>query len=118
MRRSHEPIAWSLFGAGGMLLAFIGPGLVLSTALLPWLAAENPAAAHAAIGALLAHPLGKLLVLACIALPLFHTLHRICHGLDDLHLPAPRLPLQLLCYGGATLLCAVTAWWLLTSIPA
>lgn len=112
MRRSHEPIAWSLFGAGGMLLAFIGPGLVLTTALLPWLAPDDPAAIYAAAGAVLANPVGKLLALACVALPLFHTLHRIYHGLHDLHLRVPKRAMQLLCYGGATLLSLTTAWWL------
>jgi len=110
--RSHEPIAWSLFGAGGMLLAFFGPGLIVTTALLPWLAAGDPAATYASIESLLRHPLGKLAVLAGIALPLYHTAHRLYHGLHDLHLPAPARLMQVLCYGGATVLSGLAGWWL------
>ena len=34
MKRSNKPIFWSLFGAGGMLAALVGPMLVLITGLL------------------------------------------------------------------------------------
>jgi fumarate reductase subunit D len=33
MKRSNEPIFWSLFGAGGMLAALIGPALVFITGI-------------------------------------------------------------------------------------
>jgi fumarate reductase subunit D len=33
MKRSHDPIFWSLFGAGGMLSALIGPALVFVTGI-------------------------------------------------------------------------------------
>ncbi|HSV19430.1 MAG TPA: fumarate reductase subunit D, partial [Casimicrobiaceae bacterium] len=33
MKRSNKPIFWSLFGAGGMLAALIGPMLVFMTGL-------------------------------------------------------------------------------------
>ena len=112
LSRSHEPIAWSLFGAGGRLLAFIGPGLIVTTAMLPWLATGDPAATYASIESLLRHPLGKLAALAGIALPLYHTAHRLYHGLHDLHLPAPARPMQLVFYGGATVLSGLAAWWL------
>lgn len=111
MKRSNEPIPWALFGAGGMLLALIGPGLVLATGfLLPF---AEPSRAFQAIDAIVAEPAGKLFILALIALPLFHTVHRLYHGMHDLHVPLPR-PLRLaLCYGTATLLSVVSGSWLL-----
>jgi len=113
MRRSNEPIAWSLFGAGGMLLAFMGPGVVVATALLGLLYADEPEQVYTAITALFSHPLGKLLVLALVALPLYHTLHRIHHGLHDLHLDGPPALMPFVFYGLATVLSIATASWLL-----
>jgi len=111
MRRSHEPISWSLFGAGGMLLAFIGPGLIVSTLLLAWLV-QDPQALHATLSSGLQHPLARLAALAVIALPLYHTAHRLYHGLHDLHITGPRWLLGGFFYGGATALSALCALWL------
>ena len=111
MKRSNEPIAWSLFGAGGMLLALVGPGLVLATGfLLPF---AEPAAAFHAVDGLIANPLGKLALLACIALTLYHTVHRLHHGLQELHVPLPHRLVAGLAYGGATVLTIASASWLL-----
>ena len=113
-RRSQEPIAWSLFGAGGMLLGFVGPALVLVTLLvLPGLFADDPAAAYAALLAVLQHPLGKLALFTLLSLTFFHTLHRICHGLHDLHVPVSATALGWVCYGLASLLSALAGVWLL-----
>jgi len=34
LKRTHEPIVWSLFGAGGVLSAMFGPMLILVTTIL------------------------------------------------------------------------------------
>lgn len=113
-RRSQEPLAWSLFGAGGMLLAFLGPGLILITLLvLPALVAGDAAASHAAVLATLRHPLGGLLLFATLSLTFFHTLHRICHGLHDLHVPLSAGRVGWMGYGTATLLSLLAGVWLL-----
>lgn len=113
-RRSHEPVAWSLFGAGGMLLAFLGPPLLVITLLvLPLRFVGQPEEGYRALLAVAGHPLGALCLLAVLALGFFHTLHRIHHGLHDLHLPLPHWLTGLLCYGAATILSALAGWWLL-----
>lgn len=94
-----------------MLLAFVGPGLIVVTLLLPWLA-HDPAALHAKLGAGLQHPLGALAALAVIALSLYHTAHRLYHGLHDLHIEGPKWLLLSIFYGGATALSMVSAFWL------
>lgn len=112
--RSREPVAWSLFGAGGMLLAFIGPSLALVTLLvLPALFADDAASAYGAMLAFLRHPLGALAAFATLSLTFFHTLHRICHGLHDLHVPVSAGVVAWVCYGAASLLSLLAGIWLL-----
>ncbi|MEO9386682.1 fumarate reductase subunit FrdD [Chromobacterium phragmitis] len=84
LKRSHAPIFWGLFGAGGMLAALFGPMLVAITgfaAPLGWL----PAKAASYQGALaLAHSLiGKAALWGLISLLLWHAAHRIYHSLHD-----------------------------------
>lgn len=101
--RSHEPVVWSLFGAGGMLAAFVTPALLLCTALLAPLGLLGDALAFERVSAFVNHWLGALILWAVIALPLWHALHRVYHGLHDLQVGARRLCF-VLCYGGALLL--------------
>ncbi|MGE5638550.1 MAG: fumarate reductase subunit FrdD [Clostridia bacterium] len=73
--RSNKPIFWSLFGAGGMLCALAGPGLVYLTGFR---ALHYEQALH------LARSLpGKAAILAVISLFLFHGCHRMYHCLHD-----------------------------------
>jgi fumarate reductase subunit D len=113
-QRSHEPITWSLFGGGGMVLAFVAPALILITGLLmPFVFGAEPEAVYRGALTVASHPIGKLLLLVAIALPLYHCVHRIHHGLHDLHIHGPNPLMVTLFYGGATLLSLVTAVWLL-----
>lgn len=102
MRRSHEPLYWALFGAGGMLVAIVGPALVLVTGivvplggLLPWEAWN-----HARLIAFVRHPGVAVVLLAVISLFLFHGCHRIRHGLHDFGWHAGRGAGRV-CYGVA-----------------
>lgn len=113
MRRSNEPIAWSLFGAGGMLLAFCGPAVICATLVLGLASTEHPETVYHSVAGWLANPIGKLLLLSFIALSLYHTVHRMYHGLHDLHITLPRVPMLLFFYGGATVLSALCALLLL-----
>ncbi len=85
-KRSNKPIFWSLFGAGGMLAALVGPVLVLLTGLLiPAGIGFGPQAMgyDRMLGAV-HHPLGKLAIVVVISLFLFHGMHRLYHTLHDL----------------------------------
>lgn len=78
MKRSHKPVFWSLFGAGGMLSALTGPALVFVTGIavpLGYLRADYPA--------FVAGFAGKAAVFAVISLFLFHGCHRMYHCLHD-----------------------------------
>lgn len=103
--RSHEPIAWSLFGAGGMVVAFLLPALVVITGFfIPLGIADSGASSYARMLSFAQSPLGAVFLLASISLPLFHAAHRIYHGLHDLHVHGPSILMLLLCYGGAAVL--------------
>ena len=100
MKRSNQPIYWSLFGAGGMLAALIGPALVFITGIaapagvLPGLMSYPNALAFARNG------IGKLFLFLVVSLFLWHAAHRIFHSLHDLGVHGGTLT-KLLCYGPA-----------------
>jgi len=86
MRRSHEPVFWLLFGAGGTLSALVGPVLIFITGIAVPLGLLLPTDTlrYDRVLALVQHPLGKLALLMVIALFLFHGCHRLLHSLHDL----------------------------------
>ncbi|HYL25974.1 MAG TPA: fumarate reductase subunit FrdD [Burkholderiales bacterium] len=84
MKRSNKPIFWSLFGAGGMLSALIGPmlifitGIAVPTGLLP-----RETMSYERMLVLAQNGFGKVAIVAVIGLFLFHGLHRMYHSLHD-----------------------------------
>jgi fumarate reductase subunit D len=114
MKRSNEPIFWSLFGAGGVLSALVGPVLILVTGLLVpagiWLPSD--AMSFERMQAFAGHWLGKLVILAVISLFLWHGMHRVYHGLHDIGMHA-RTGAMVVCYGVALAGTLATAWLVL-----
>ncbi len=104
MKRSNKPIFWSLFGAGGMLSALVGPALVLLTGIaLPLgLGFDPEGLSYARALGLLQNPLAGLALAAVISLFLFHGFHRLYHTLHDLGVPVGP-GLKALCHGLAGL---------------
>jgi fumarate reductase subunit D len=97
--RSHEPVVWSLFGAGGMVAAFLLPVLILFTGVLvPLGIVDGAALSYARLQAVAGHWLGGLVLVGVIALSAWHAVHRIFHSLNDLQVGARRLRF-VLCYG-------------------
>ncbi len=115
MRRTNEPIFWSLFGAGGVLSALLGPILIFITGIIApiglWLPSE--AMAYPRVLAFAQSWFGKLMLLAVISLFLWHALHRIYHSLHDLGIHAGSAA-RILCYGFALAATLVAAYLLIT----
>jgi fumarate reductase subunit D len=97
MRRSNEPLFWSLFSAGGMLTALLAPVLILVTGFL--VAARD--ISFSRLHAIVTNPFGRLVLFVVAALTFFHWAHRFRHVLVDVGLRQFSLPLAMLCYGAA-----------------
>ncbi len=102
MKRSNEPIPWSLFGAGGMLAALIGPALVFITGIAVPFRVLLPAElmSYARMRAFTVHWAAKAFVFAVIALLLWHAAHRIAIVLHDVGVHA-KTATKFVCYGFA-----------------
>ena len=113
MKRSNEPIFWSLFGAGGMLAALIGPALVFITGIAAPFGLILPAdtMSHAHMLAFTQNWIGKLFLLAVIPLLLWHAAHRVAIMLHDFGVHAVAA-VKLICYGVAFAGTVATAWLL------
>jgi fumarate reductase subunit D len=85
VKRSNKPIFWSLFGAGGMLSALVGPMLIFVTGIAVPLGFLLPreTMSYDRMLAFVHSGFGKLAVLLVISLFLFHGLHRFYHCLHD-----------------------------------
>jgi succinate dehydrogenase subunit D len=114
MKRSHEPIFWALFGAGGMLSALVGPVLILVTGLLvpAGLGLPSDAMSYERVHAFAGHWLGALAILAVISLFLWHAMHRVYHALHDLGVRTGKAAMAA-CYGVALVATLVAAVLLL-----
>lgn len=94
MRRSNEPLFWSLFSAGGMLTALLAPAVILVTGFL--VAAGD--VSFSRLHSIFTNPLGRLVLFALAALTFFHWAHRTRHLLVDLGLRKFSVPVAIACY--------------------
>ncbi len=99
-RRSNEPVFWSLFGAGGVVVAFILPVLIFISGLaIPLGILPSEVMAYDRILVFAGSWTGKLFILVVISLSLWHAMHRIFLGLHDLGIKRGRAFFRWLCYG-------------------
>ena len=103
MRRSNEPLFWSLFSAGGMLAALVAPALIVVTAFL--VSTNQVSFAH--LHAIVSNPIIKVVLFAVASLTFFHWGHRFRHVLIDLGLRRFGQALAVACYLAAL---AGTVW--------
>jgi len=85
VRRTHAPVFWLLFGAGGMLAALLGAVLVFITGLAVPLGWPLPAdlLAYPRVLAFAQGFVGKAALLAVIALFAWHAAHRLLCTVHD-----------------------------------
>lgn len=103
-KRSEEPIWWSLFGAGGTWFAMLTPITILVVGILVPLEVIDIEALHyARISAFTASFIGGAFIVLSIALPIWHAMHRVHHGLHDLKFNTGTLG-KIVCYGFAAIL--------------
>ena len=110
MKRSHAPLVWVLFGAGGMLAALLGPALVFITGIavpLGW-PLRSELMTYPRMLAVAQHGWARGLLFAIVGLFAWHAAHRIFHSLHDVGIPTGTAA-KLICYGGAVGITVVTA---------
>lgn len=108
-RRTIAPLFWLLFGAGGMLSALFGVGMVVVTGFL--LPADPPGYETALT--FVRHPLVRLILFGALSLFFWHGAERLYLTLKDMR-AGPRIVLKLATYGLAALLTLFTLALLLS----
>ncbi|NOH63964.1 fumarate reductase subunit FrdD [Vibrio sp. RE88] len=107
-KRSDEPIWWSLFGAGGTWFAMITPVTVLVLGILvPMGVIDAEAMSYERVTAFATSIIGALFIIGTLALPMWHAMHRIHHGMHDLQIHAG-LAGKIGCYAFAGLISALS----------
>lgn len=109
MARSHKPVVWGLFAAGGTLTAFILPVLILLSSLgaafglLP-----DEILEYDSLRLIVRHPLVKLFLFGTLFLTVWHAAHRMRITAHDLGVRADTFVAVVL-YGIAALSTVVLA---------
>ena len=75
MAKSHKPVVWFPFAAGGTVIAFCIPVIVLLT-FLAALGNVPPGLSYEKIHAFAGNGLGKLIIFGVVALSLWSSAHR------------------------------------------
>ena len=88
-KRSDEPVWWGLFGAGGTWFAMISPITILVLGILvPLGVIDAEAMRYERVACFSTRIIGGLFVIASLALPMWHAMHRLHHGMHDLKIHA------------------------------
>jgi fumarate reductase subunit D len=114
--RTIAPLFWLLFGAGGMLAALFGPALILITGIMipHGLGVREDLGSYDTVLAVARNPIGKLVLLAVIALLYWHAAERAFLMLKDMRVGRVWL-LRWFTYGLAAVLSVLIAALLLAT---
>lgn len=106
-KRSDEPVWWGLFGAGGTWFAMITPVTILVLGILaPLGVIDADALSYERVSSFATSIIGALFIIGTLALPMWHTMHRIHHGMHDLKIHVGIIG-KIVCYGFAGLISAL-----------
>ncbi|CCN85350.1 Fumarate reductase subunit D [Vibrio nigripulchritudo SFn27] len=106
-KRSDEPIWWGLFGAGGTWFAMITPVTILVLGILaPLGIIDAEALSYARVSGFATSLIGGLFVIGTLALPMWHAMHRVHHGMHDLKIHTG-VAGKIACYAFAGLISAL-----------
>ncbi|ASA56032.1 fumarate reductase subunit FrdD [Vibrio gazogenes] len=106
-KRSEEPIWWSLFGAGGTWFAMITPITIFVLGIMgPMGMLDADALSYDRVSGFATNIIGALFVIATIALPIWHAMHRVHHGMHDLKIHTGVMG-KIACYGIAAIISAL-----------
>ena len=103
MRPSNEPFFWAIFSAGGMIVAFLMPVLIIITGFL----VPAGGVEFEQLDNLFGNWLVRLIIFGVAFFTFWHAAHRIRHLLKDLGLRSGATPLAVVCYLAAL---AGAAW--------
>lgn len=116
VHRRAEPLLWLLFSAGGVAAALVFPVLLLLFGVAFPLGLLAPPD-RAWMAALLASPVGRLMLFAVCAAALVHAAHRLRYTIyDGLQIKHLNEFIAVVCYGGAVA-GSVAAAYLLAGFP-
>ena len=108
-KRSGEPFWWALFSAGGMIMAIIGPALIVTIAFL----VPADKVEFGRLHAIFTNPLGRIALVGIAFVTFFHWAHRFRHTLLEIGLKRYAREISAASYGTAllaTLFAAVVAF--------
>ncbi len=84
-KRSDEPVWWGLFGAGGTWFAMLTPVTVLVLGIMvPLGMLDAEAMSYERVSGFVTSIIGGLFTIGTLALPMWHAMHRLHHGMHDL----------------------------------
>jgi fumarate reductase subunit D len=101
-KRSNEPVVWTLFGAGGVVVAYTMPVLIFITGIAVPLGIVSPdILSFERLSDFASGWAGKLFLLIIISLPLWQSAHRIFLSLHDFGIKQGEIFFRVLLYGAA-----------------
>lgn len=112
-KRSDEPVWWGLFGAGGSWFAMISPVTIFVLGILvPLGIIDADALSYERVTDFACNIIGALFIIGSLALPMFHAMHRVYHGMHDLKFHIGVVG-KIACYGIAGFISALSVVFLI-----